>query len=368
MIYQNSSFSRTRENEAKMGAYYTDPSHCRDIGKMFLWPDDEVSVLEPCIGDARAVMEVTQAPTNENIKIFGVELNDTVADATAKNPHIEALLKADFTNGIMIRKNCFSFCFANPPYLSSKSDMEGSSERLERQFLERIVNYLKIGGILVWVVPYSQFSELQHTRMWMRNFETLCMYRFRDSEYQKYHQVVVVGRKVAKHEVLSMQVSEHMGKYHLDSLSVLPSDLTPTIQVLPSKAADVDLFTTRVFDHEAAYQYLESNGFGTEICAALDRRISEKVFAESELLQPPIPLKKDSLYLLATSGVGQGLTGSEENGDLHLQRGVAEVVEESHYDSYDETEDTDGGRIVVTTHTAIVMTIVQNNGTITTLS
>ena len=367
-IYTNNRFSRTRENEAKMGAYYTDVAHCRDIAKMFQWPDEEVCILEPSIGDATAVIAVTDVNEYSNRKIFGVELNGTVAAQTKQNPYVETVLEADFTNGVRIRKHCFSFCFANPPYLTEHE--EDGGVRVERVFLEKIINYLKFDGVLVWVVPYSQFMDKSHTRLWIRNFETLAMYRFRAQEYAKYHQIVVVGKHTRPHEVLAPQLEAYQEKYHLDNLEELPNNLEPTIVVPPSPLSGVDLFAARIFNSAEAYQYLASNGFSTELNAAIGRRLSTPKFSEGELLRPPIPPKKDSLYLLATSGAGQGIAGSEEAGDLHLQRGVAEVVETARVN---ECEDEDGERMqsntmTVTSRTQITMTVVQNDGTITALA
>lgn len=364
MAYVNSGFSRTRENEAKLGAYYTDLAHCQDIGKLFIFPDDEVSVLEPCIGDAQAVIGVTGADKNPNIKIFGVELNDGVARMTKQNPYVTEVLKADFTCDVVIRKNSFSFCFANPPYMDERSDNGDGKVRLERVFLEKIPNYLKMGGILVWVVPEHCFFDDGHARQWMRNFETLAVYRFRPDEYRKYKQVVVIGRKVAKHEVLHSKVLQFVDEQRRN-LTELPTDLTPSITVLPSEESGIDLFTTRIFDHAAAYEYLQKHGVPEDIKKIFNTRASQPEFSDGELKRPPIPLKKDLLYLLATSGAGQGLAGSVENQDLHLQRGVAEIVEDSFTD---ETEDSDATTLTVTSRTAISMHIVQNDGTIKTLA
>ena len=59
MIRQQSTFSRTMDNMEKMGAYYTDIEHCIDISKQLKFPETEVSVLEPSIGDGSAVLAVT---------------------------------------------------------------------------------------------------------------------------------------------------------------------------------------------------------------------------------------------------------------------------------------------------------------------
>lgn len=364
-IYNDSRrFSRVVENEAKMGAYYTDLSHCKDIGKMFLWPEEQVSVLEPSIGDASAVITATNAANNSNIKIFGVELNDAVARQTEQNPYVEAMLKADFTNGIIIRKNAFSFCFANPPYLNDK-DEDGNS-RLEKQFLERIINYLKGNGILVWIVPQKQFFEVGHLRMWMKNFDTLAIYKFRGKEYEKFSQIVVVGKKVFHQGITNDDVEKFISSHQ--QLEELPGDLQPTIAVPASPSSGVDLFATRFFDATEAYKYLETNGLPKDITEGLERRITVKKYSEGVLKRPPIPVKNDSLFLLVASGVGQGFTGSEEEGTLHLQRGVAEVVEETYIpssdDDYEDAEEGTTGKMVVTTRTSVKMTVLENDGTI----
>ena len=171
--------------------------------------------------------------------------------------------------------------------------------------------------------------------------------------------------------MLAPALVEFQEKYALENLSELPDDLVPFIELQPSPASGVDLFAPRIFNSAEAYEYLAVNGLGQELDAAIGRRISTPKFTDGELLRPPIPPKKDSLYLLATSGAGQGLAGSEEAGDLHLQRGVAEIVETARTnDGGDEDEDGDSykaGTMTVTSSTAITMTIIQNDGRITVL-
>lgn len=365
MAYNNNSYSRIRENEAKLAAYYTDSDHCRTLEKLFIFPEQEVCVLEPSIGDGRAVIEITGAAKRPNIKIFGVELNQKVAEKTKEDPHVNAVLKADFTNGVIIRNNSFSFCFANPPYMAEKSDDGKENIRLEQVFLEKISNYLCMDAILVWVVPEKSFFEEGHLRLWSKFFDTICFYRFRPKEYAKYKQIVLIGKKIGKREVtkqMLLDLSEQVRK----NLIELPDVLEPCIHVPPSSSSEIDLFTTKEFPEADAYQYLARHGIPEDVLAVFDQKASQPKFADTKLKRPPIPLKKDSLYLLATSGAGQGLTGSIETKDLHLQRGVAEVVEDTRYNSTDDPEDS--GTLTVTTHTAISMHIVENDGTITKLA
>lgn len=366
MAETNSRFDRLRANESKLGAYYTEVEHCKDLRKLFRFPEEEVCVLEPCIGDATAVISVTGAAQNPNIKIFGVELNNAVAERTKENPFVTELLGgADFTNGdVMIRKKSFSFCFCNPPYMAEQSDLGDERIRMEVVFLEKIPNYLKIGGILVWVVPEKSFFETSHLRQWVKNFETLACYRFRSDEYSKYKQIVVIGKLIVKREVRTSDLSiaaEQIGR----TITELPRNLTAQIDVPPSSAEEVDLFTTRIFNADSAHEFLVTKGIPQEGKDLFDRRVTQSAFSDTDLKRPPIPLKKDSLYLLATSGAGQGFTGSIENQDLHLQRGVAEVIEEVRENFDDEGE---ANSITVTQRTAISMHIIESNGTITTLT
>ena len=354
-IKQQASFSRTRDNEAKMGAYYTDLDHCRDIHSLLRFPEDQqVCVLEPSIGDGSAVITVTGAQSNPNIQIFGVELNDTVARRTGENEYIREVLRADFTDGVSISKNCFSFCFGNPPYI--REDMEEMPVRMEKLFLEKVIPLMKKDGILVWIVSHSVFMEHSYLRTWLQNFHTEAIYKFRPKEFAKRHQIAIIGRKKVKEGIINDQVKLYQSKMEIEKIQELPVDGNASISVPPSEASEITRFTSIIFNSEKAYEILEERGLSLELKKTFNTVASAVTFQIGSLGRPPIPLKKDSLYLLATSGGGQGLTGSEEKGDLHLQRGTAEILEEEFF--------LDDGTIRVTSSTKIQMTIIENNGDI----
>lgn len=368
MAYMSLPFSRIRENEAKIGTYYTDTAHCKDIRKLFLFPEEEVCALDPDIGDGNAVITVTGAHEKPSIKIFGVELNDTVADHTKQNPYITDVLKADFTNGVMIQKNCFSFAFGNPPYLTEKNDTGEKDVRLERVFLDKIVNYLKIGAILVWVVPYNTFCDISYIRLWIRDFDTEAIYKFREPEYSKYHQIVIIGRKIHRRANLTSQIQEYIQHWNLSNLKELPNDLKPCIEVFPSLERDIEIFTTKVFDAKAAYDFLKS-GPPDDIIRAFDRQVAQTPYNGGTLKCPPITPKKDSKYLLVTSGFSDGAVGSVEDNNLHMMRGVANVVEHCQYNYNDEGEEESvPGTITVTTSTEVELRVLENDGKITVLN
>ena len=367
-VHGTTSFHQTRENEKKMGAYYTDLSHCRDIAKMFRWPEgEEVCVLEPSIGDASAVIEVTKAYENPNVKIYGVELNDRVAVETEKNPLVRACVNTDFLDGFYGRNKVFTFCFANPPYLSQTANYGGGRQRTERDFLDRIGTLLKRGGILTWVVAENTFFDPSHVRMWLRDYEMVTIFKFRPSEYQKYHQVVAVGvRREFQHYVQAEEVASFVERWHDGDIPVLPDNLEPIISVLPSQEKSVDIFTTKIFDSKIAEDYLEAHGLGEDLEAIFSRQASQKPYMPARLGRPPIPLKKDSEYLLLTSGFTDGLVGDEDEGNLHLMRGVASVVDHQRVDTSvdEETDEIKGQRLIVTTSTEVEVRIIEANGRI----
>ena len=75
--------------------------------------------------------------------------------------------------------------------------------------------------------------------------------------------------------------------------------------------------------------------------------------------QPPVPLKKDLLYLLAIAGGGQGIVGTDENRDVHLQRGVARVVKTSNI-----SENGEKYVHLEKSYTQITLNIIENDGSI----
>ena len=361
-------FDRTNYNEGKLGAYYTDVKHCQDIEKLFSWPEgEEVSVLEPSIGNGAAVIAATSAATNPDIKIFGVELNEEVAKETEKNPLIEDMVNADFLSGVIISNNAFSFCFGNPPYMED-CEAEGG-KRMEKSFLEKVTqNYLKKDGILVWVIPYRIISEVGYVRFLMRNYDRLALFKFRESEYKKWGQVVFVGRKKIPRTPTPEELQAECSLFYAkeEDIPILPEEMEDTelfrsIAVPPSDSKLVKKFASLAFDSAAAYELLMGYDLA-DYRKLVSKKLTVKPFKSKEAGRPPIPPKNDIQYLRAVSGEGSGFSG-EEGVDLHLQRGVAEVVEDI---SFKKAED--GSEVMVsTTHTDITMTLIETNGRITTL-
>lgn len=325
-ITKQSEFSRVKANEAKMGAYYTDPEHCRFIGRFFEFPQDEVCCLEPSIGDGKAVIAVTGKDKEEksNIKIFGVEINENTYMDVSRNKNIHNCIWADFLNDVIISHGSFSFLFMNPPY-----GTQGDGERYELAFLKKVEPYLMKGAAAAVVVPFHVAIQKKFVITWCGMFHTRHVYRFHEIEYEKYHQVVLIGTKKQKAE-RNLSEEEHLqGVMQVEeNISKLPKDYSgERIPVPKSSESGIGEFMSRIFHAQEAANFVKSSSL--QILAHEKIRIGEYVI--DNLGRPPILPSEGQMYLLAVSGAGQGLVGNEKDGDLHLQRGVSKIVTRSGY-------------------------------------
>lgn len=187
-IFKQSRFSRTLINDGKMGAYYTDTEHCRRIGNLLEFPEEFIA-LEPSIGDGSAIAATLEkAPVFP--KVYGVELNRNTYEEVKKDERFY-VIGADFLNGIKVSNKAFSYVFSNPPY-GVDADRR---ERYEKLFAEKIFNYMVPGGILAYVIPYPVFMDERFLKPFFSKFNPLCVFRFDDAEYAKFHQIVVIAQR-----------------------------------------------------------------------------------------------------------------------------------------------------------------------------
>lgn len=352
--------------EGKMHYYPTDIISCTSISGLMRFPEgEEVCVLEPSIGEGSAVIAVTGASKNPNIKIFGVELDPVRAAEAKEKPEIEDVINEDFTNGVQISNQKFSFVFGNPPYADT-ADAGPFKERQEKLFLDKVKKYMKKGGILVWVIPYRIFSEQAYIRTLLNDYEFLHVWKFRKEEYDKWKQIVFIGRKRAQSRYsLVSEVQETVEKYdQIEKIEELPStfegtELYHSIEVVPTDSEAVTTFATIKFDADKAAAHIAQNPPLQEHHKVVSDAATIRKFRASNIGRPPIRPKKDSLHLMGVSGAGQGIAGTLGD-DLHLQRGNAEIVETIVY------EDNPSGESImkVTTHTSVTMTVGQTNGVI----
>lgn len=349
-VKKQNQFLQTRMNQAKLGAYYTDPQHCRWLADLLKFPEgEEVFCLEPAIGDAEAVCLVTGKKENPHIHIYGVDLNENTADTANQNPAVEECLWGDFLSDIIVSPKAFSFCFSNPPY----GDENG--KRIEVKFLRKIIPCLMQRAVLVYVIP--QYVAVSHDfqEVWNSFFELECGYRFHQKEFERWKQVVLIGRKRDREN--ERQEGKRLQWDGKEEMPLLPVKFDgEKIQIPASSGRELSVFTTKDFNYTRALPFLQRS----MLADLVEDKIQQEMYITDRLGEPPIMPNAGQMYLMAISGAGQGLVGSESTKDLHLQRGSVKNVEESEF-----LNDENGNLVeAVRKYTKIGFKIIENGGNI----
>lgn len=356
MVESQYDFNQRLANERKLGAYYTDHSHCQSIQTMFEFGKETV-ILEPDIGDGSAVKIVTNKREEDGKYIFGVELNQDTYLSVKEDPAFEEVLNEDFLHGIKSTNGAFSFCFANPPYGDYISNDGVTKGRLETVHLVRIFQLMKKDGILCIVVPDYVIRTPEFARILLARFKPLHVYRFREPEYRKFKQAVIVGRRKISIGYYRNELDEFLEQ--VKALPVLPEVWTQEKVVVPeSNLENMKMFCPVTFDASNAVKKI-----GKSALRKLEKeRLLQPLFGTDDK-HPPIPLKDNLTYLASVGGIGQGKVGNEDEGTFHYQRGSAKQVETTtiQKNEYGKAE------MIVTTSSRIVMKMVEADGTITKL-
>lgn len=362
-IQRESRFSRTLNNHAKLGAYYTDPAHCKAIASFLEFPKEgEILALEPSIGDGVAVLSALRKEEGDNKHIYGCDINEQVVSGLQTNPLIENVICGDFLTGVNMTKGAFDICFSNPPYMTQ------GEQRMEDLFLEKITALLKRDGVLVYVIPYSVFIDRAMFRKIYNRYDIKHVYRFHADEYAKWHQVVIIGtRRKIKENVLKDELDREIGRYSDEqAVPELPFSYAGEKVTVPSGEDQLKIFTTVEFPAEACRRAMNEGAAKSNLSAfmgAMGAKISTPKFFGGEKMHPPIHPNKDSMYLLGVCGAGSGLCGNEEEGNLHLQRGTVKMVEEVKEGSGEGDKNT----VIVTKRAMVTYKVIQADGTIRSL-
>jgi len=349
-----SRFTRTLHNEKKQGAYYTDDYHCKLIRNLFHFPDEPFCALDPSIGDGNALAVVTGKNEGTKAINYGVEINRERYLDCKKNEQIDHIICGDFNSEVKITNEVFSFCFANPPYMTSIC-----GDRMEKIFLRRIDTYICKGGILCMIVPIQLFDvDPAFISIFVNRYDILSILRFQEPEYSKYKQIIFIGRKKNKIQI-DLDFEQKIKAYvsDPDKIIIIPDSSSEKIAVPVSNPDNISTFLSTKLNVD---ELKLAQGFVSLPSKFLNISIKNGF---SELGNPPIMPGADHQYLLAVCGFGSGKVGDE--GQQHLQRGcVLDDVKVIY--KHDDTEDSLGVYIERKSKKT-VFTVIESDGTITEL-
>ena len=186
--------------QAKHGFYPAAPEAIAGILRHLKIPDpppdskfkrEDVNVLDPCAGEAKALVQLAEGLGVSRHRSYAVELNVRRAGGIAENyPEVNLLGPCSF-EATRITRHSFSLVYLNPPF----DDEFGGGGREETSFLRQAVDLLVPTGILVLVCPVNQvFGKSRMCELLDTWFDQIELYLFPD-QCRQYNECVVFGRR-----------------------------------------------------------------------------------------------------------------------------------------------------------------------------
>ena len=138
-----------------------------------------------------------------------------------------------------ISNDAFHVLFLNPPYLSVISE-GGSRTRHEKRFLIESMPHLMRDGLLIYVIPYYRLTA-DICKILADNFTDLAVWRFTDSEFRKFKQVVVMGKRKKRDEDAAAAAWLEKWSYSPTQIPVI-TELEEGRYAVPGVAKTVEVF------------------------------------------------------------------------------------------------------------------------------
>lgn len=294
------------EGVAKAGYYPTPPSVVERIAALIRAAShparQAARLLDPCCGTGAALRQFADAVGGET---YGIEIaRDRADEAQTMLDHL--ICGSAFA--VRLAHGAFSCLWLNPPY-----DYDDESKRLEHAFLTAMTRSLCPGGLLVYIVPQPRLAI--SARYLASHYAGFSCYRFPDTEYGDFGQVVLLGCK------REGAVREEPSKEQIETwANTPPPELPPTgsaerVYDLPGLPAGIVLFASQFFDPESAAEEARRSGLWTS------SSVAERLWPpEEHPVRPLMPLRRGHLAVLIAAGFLNNIL-LEANGRRILVKG-----------------------------------------------
>lgn len=280
-------------NRINLGYYPTDQEHVELIKRALAFPSTAVNVLDPCCGEGFALSSLV---SGQDAHSFGIELDRGRAEQAVKR--IERIGMGSFFHSRISHK-AFHCIFLNPPYLSVKT--KNGSRRLEKAFLSDSLLHLMMNGLMIYIIPYYRLSS-DVCQVLSSNLTGIAVYRFLDREFQKFHQIAILGYRCERNDNPKQAAVLAECAFFPEKLPLL-SELPEKSVILPECEKKVDVFKGAEFNTiELAEQLRRSS--------SVDKLFSCRVL-DSRERRPLLPLNLSQIGLVGASGLINGLVECE---------------------------------------------------------
>jgi len=178
------------QGKLRLGFFPLPLTEARRIRACLRYPASPFSAIDPCIGDGAAFLTITGESCARR---YGIELDAYRAEQAA-------VVVGEIIHGDCLDVHCpvesCGLAFLNPPYDWTAG--ETRSERTERVFLAHTYRWLKVGGVLVLVVPAVHVREC--AEILASQFKAIRIFRLTDPESVRYRQVVILATRCSRRE------------------------------------------------------------------------------------------------------------------------------------------------------------------------
>ncbi len=293
------------QGRLRLGYFPLPVSEARRIRAWLCCPVSAYSAIDPCIGDGTAFSEITGGTSARR---YGVELD-------AYRAELALAVVDDLIHGDCLEVHCpvesAGLLFLNPPYDWTTGVTR--SERTERVFLAHTYRWLKVGGVLILVVPAPHLREC--AEILASQFKDTRVFRLTDPECVRYRQVVVLAKRRSRREREQLRDNEIVARRaQLVNVGGQYERLTPL----------GDVGTPLYEIPEGDPPKLEYRGLPLDPIEDLlprssaYRQAARILFPEPATIKarPLTPLHSGHVALCAVSGLLNGIFGSGE--DLHV--------------------------------------------------
>jgi Uncharacterised methyltransferase family (DUF6094) len=316
------------QGKLRLGYFPLPLAEARRIRACLCHPAAVYSAIDPCIGDGGAFSEVTSETCARR---YGVELDAYRAEQAATV--VDELIHGDCLE-VHCPVESFGLLFLNPPYDWTTGGTR--SERTERVFLAHTYRWLKLGGVLVLVVPAAHVRECGD--ILAAQFKDIGIFRLTDPESVRYRQVAILAKRRSRREREQLRDNEIVARRAQFA----------NIGGNYARLTALDDTGTRLYEvPEGGPAKLEYRGLPLDEIEDLlprssaYRQAARVLFPEPAAIKgrPLTPLHGGHVALCAVSGLLNGIFGSGK--DLHVATWQAVKV----IDRSEETEE--DGTIIV---------------------
>ena len=305
---------------------------------------EDVNILDPCAGEAKALVQLAEGLGVSWGHVFAVELNASRATRIKEAyPDLRLLGPCSF-EATRITRHSFSLVYLNPPF----DDEFGGGGREETAFLRQAVDLLVPGGILVLVCPVNQvYGKNRMCELLDTWFDQIELYLFPD-HCRKYNECVVFGRRrklaltdelIAEEGILAGRNIRRRSTAPVVKLARLgePQFLRWRLAEPDSASRKPELDTWELPFSVAPKRFQKTALTDEELERELTRSplydaLRQRVI--SPLKRPPLSLNKGHTSLLLLTGM---LDGFVPSAPPHVVRGLTSKVEKLHRTEHHET-------------------------------